>query len=165
MAASRSRSRHQRPSSGAAPWQGLVYEYTHSPHPLRDSGPCVVREWRFGRPVPSVGTTFARPNPVGDVTIRRCRYQISVLAPYKAGHLDCRMVCFLRHRGLSPVAPPWRVHSFPFTLNLAATRVQVRQGLATRVFAHSVPVHLYHPHSLTPMLVDLSWCWRGGALK
>jgi len=38
---------------------------------------------------------------------RRCdemprRYQCAVLAPYKAGHLDCRMVCFLRHRGLSP---------------------------------------------------------------
>ena len=35
---------------------------------LRDSGPCVVRKWRFGRPVPSVETTFTRPNPVGDVT-------------------------------------------------------------------------------------------------
>ncbi len=33
------------------------------------------------------------------------RYQCAVLAPYKAGHLDCRMVCFLRHRGLSPVSP------------------------------------------------------------
>ena len=34
----------------------------------KDSGPCVVRKWRFGRPVPSVETTFTRPNPVGDVT-------------------------------------------------------------------------------------------------
>ena len=60
---------------------------------------------RSGRPVPSVETTFTRPNPVGDGTRTkcRCRYQISVLAPYKAGHLDCRMVCLLRHRGLSPV--------------------------------------------------------------
>jgi len=24
------------------------------------------------------------------------RYQCAVLAPYKSGHLDCRMVCFLR---------------------------------------------------------------------
>jgi len=31
------------------------------------------------------------------------RYQCADLAPYKSGHLDCRMVCFLRHRGLSPV--------------------------------------------------------------
>ena len=31
------------------------------------------------------------------------RYQCAVLAPYKERHLDCRMVCFLRHRGLSPV--------------------------------------------------------------
>jgi len=35
---------------------------------LRDSGPCVVRKRRFGRPIPSVETTFTRPNPVGDVT-------------------------------------------------------------------------------------------------
>ena len=31
------------------------------------------------------------------------RYQCAVLAPYKAGQFDSRMVCFLRHRGLSPV--------------------------------------------------------------
>jgi len=31
------------------------------------------------------------------------RYHCAVLAPYKSGHLDCRMVSFLRHRGLSPV--------------------------------------------------------------
>jgi hypothetical protein len=68
-----------------------------------DSGPCVVNKWRFGRPVPSVETTFTRPIPVGDGTKCRCRYQISDLAPCKAGHLNCRMVCFLRHRGLSPV--------------------------------------------------------------
>jgi hypothetical protein len=48
-----------------------------------------------------LGWHFTRPNPVGDVTKCRCRYQISVLAPYKAGHLDCRMLCFLRHRGLT----------------------------------------------------------------
>ena len=28
---------------------------------LRDSGPCVVKKWRFGRPVPSVENTFTRP--------------------------------------------------------------------------------------------------------
>ena len=72
---------------------------------LRDSGPCVVRKWRFGRPVPNVETTFTRPNPGGDVTKCRCRYQISVLAPYKAGHLNCRMSIFLRHRGSCPVVP------------------------------------------------------------
>jgi hypothetical protein len=31
------------------------------------------------------------------------RYQCAVLAPYKSGALDSRMVCFLRHRGRSPV--------------------------------------------------------------
>ena len=31
------------------------------------------------------------------------RYQCAVLAPYKLDHLDCRMICVLRHRGLSPV--------------------------------------------------------------
>jgi hypothetical protein len=41
---------------------------------------------------------------------RRCdemlrRYQCAVLAPCEAGQLGCRMVCFLRHRGLSPVSP------------------------------------------------------------
>jgi len=35
---------------------------------LRDSGPCVVRKWRLGRPVPSVETAITRPNPVGDGT-------------------------------------------------------------------------------------------------
>ena len=72
----------------------------------------------FGRPVPSVETTFTRPNPVGDVTKCRCRYQISVLAPCKAGHLNCRMVRFLRHRGLSPVdfpIPPSKPSIPPFS--------------------------------------------------
>jgi len=40
------------------------------------------------------GNYLPRPNPVGDETKCRCRYQISILSPYKAGHLDCRMVCF-----------------------------------------------------------------------
>jgi hypothetical protein len=31
------------------------------------------------------------------------RYQCAVLAPYEVGQWDCRMLCFLRHRGLSPV--------------------------------------------------------------
>jgi hypothetical protein len=35
---------------------------------LRDSDPCVVKKWRSGRPVPSVETSFTRPNPVGDGT-------------------------------------------------------------------------------------------------
>ena len=35
--------------------------------------PCVVKKWRFGRPVPIVETTFTRPNPVGDVTKCLCR--------------------------------------------------------------------------------------------
>jgi len=34
------------------------------------------------------------------------RYQCAVLAPYKSGALDSRMVCFLRHRGRSPVDAP-----------------------------------------------------------
>jgi len=37
---------------------------------LRDEGPCVVEKWCFGRPVPSVETTFTRPNPFGDGTGR-----------------------------------------------------------------------------------------------
>jgi hypothetical protein len=47
---------------------------------LRDAGPCVVTEWRFGRPrpVPIVETTFTRPNPVGGRT--KCRVDTSVLS-------------------------------------------------------------------------------------
>jgi hypothetical protein len=45
---------------------------------LRDSGPCVVKKWRIGRPVPSVDTTFTRSNPVGDVT--KLRVDTSVLS-------------------------------------------------------------------------------------
>ena len=45
---------------------------------LLDSGPCVVNKWRFGRPVPSVETTFTRSNPVGDET--KWRVDTSVLS-------------------------------------------------------------------------------------
>jgi hypothetical protein len=43
---------------------------------LRDSGPCVVKKWRFGRPVPSVETTFTWPNPVGDGTRTRTKWRV-----------------------------------------------------------------------------------------
>jgi hypothetical protein len=47
------------------------------------------------------------------------RYQCAVLAPYKSGALDSRMVCFLRHRGLSPVVRVvlWIAFDFVFFSN------------------------------------------------
>jgi hypothetical protein len=45
-------------------------------HELRGSRPCVVRKWRFGRPVPSVETTFTRPIPVGDGTTDWTKWRV-----------------------------------------------------------------------------------------
>ena len=54
----------------------LCNTLTHFVIGLRDSGPCVVKKWRFGRPVPSVETTFTRPNPVGDVTMTMTKWRV-----------------------------------------------------------------------------------------
>ena len=69
---------------------------------LRDSGPCVVRKWRPGRPVPSVETAITRPNPVGDGT--KWRVDTSVLSLRHTNQVDSTAVwVFFYDTGLSPV--------------------------------------------------------------
>jgi len=59
-----------------------------------------------------VQTTRFRPRNCGSgVPILLIVTQCAVLAPYKSGALDSRMVCFLRHRGSSPVALRPKVRS------------------------------------------------------
>jgi len=53
------------------------------------------------------------------------RYQCAVLAPYKSGALDSRMVCFLRHRGLSPVDV---MHRFEFCFHIQLAPVHQGGG-------------------------------------
>jgi len=60
---------------------------------LRDSAPCVVKIWRFGRPVLSVEITFTRPNPVGDVT--KCCVDTSVLSLRHAKQANWAAVWFV----------------------------------------------------------------------
>jgi len=59
----------------------------------RDSGPCVVKKWRFGRPVPSAETTFTRPNPAGDGT--KWRVGTSVLSLRHTKHAIWTAVWFV----------------------------------------------------------------------
>jgi len=67
---------------------------------LPDSGLCVVKKWRFGRPVPSVEITFTLPNPVGDGT--KWRVDTSVLSLRHTNQASLTAVWFVFYDTGSP---------------------------------------------------------------
>jgi len=109
---------------------------------LRDSDPCVVKKMALWSAGPKCGNFFHAAESGRRWDEMEGRYQCAVLAPYKSGHLNCRMVIFLRHRGLSPVveAQPHHLQSVFFRTFSFGQNVQNPVGLEALIFLDATKI-------------------------